>query len=208
MKNNLNKLTHQNDDFRLSDVQPSKEPMPQPESRGFRSQFLFNLFTLFLIFAALAFPYAITGAFSDAPYLSALISGNAETETTAVSLDGAVTDATSTSRDAETGAPDTSASAISDIGSETGSMPLLDGPESESVDGLDYPRVSIVSSDIVSVGHNPDSKMLFVEFKSGRIYRYADVPEKVYKGLMKAESHGTFFDEKIKNAGYEFEKLK
>ena len=35
-------------------------------------------------------------------------------------------------------------------------------------------------------------------FRAGGVYRYHDVPESVYHGLMAAPSHGTFFQKHIK----------
>jgi len=38
-----------------------------------------------------------------------------------------------------------------------------------------------------------------VEFKGGSLYRYKDVPEKVFNGLLKAESVGRFLTSEIKD---------
>jgi hypothetical protein len=40
---------------------------------------------------------------------------------------------------------------------------------------------------------------LEIEFKSGRIYQYFDVPETVYQELMTAPSHGKFFNAYIRS---------
>jgi len=69
-------------------------------------------------------------------------------------------------------------------------------------------RTPVDSSDIVSIGHDPQAKTLVIEFTGGRIYQYSDVPAEVHKNLMKAESHGAFFHREIKDAGYEFELVK
>ena len=191
MKNNLNKLTHSNDELRLSDVEPSNAPLPQLEPRGYRSQFWLNLFTIVLILAALLFPLAITGACNGVPGLSALFGSNSEAKVESAST---------------TGTPAARAAAIVKAALlDSESEALADGEKPK--DGLSYPRVPVVSSDIVSVGHDPKSKKLYVEFKSGRVYQYANVPKEIYKGLMEAESHGKFFDQKIKNAGYDYQKL-
>ena len=83
------------------------------------------------------------------------------------------------------------------------------GPETTgATEGTKNAWVSVDSSDIAAVRHNLKTKQLDIKFKDGRIYQYADVPKKVYDGLMKANSHGRFFAKKIKNAGYEVKKLK
>lgn len=54
-------------------------------------------------------------------------------------------------------------------------------------------RVPINSSNILSVGYDADQQMLEIEFNTGRVYRYSNVPPHVYAGLMKAGSHGKYF---------------
>lgn len=49
--------------------------------------------------------------------------------------------------------------------------------------------------------------ILEVEFLSGAIYWYYDVPEALYEGLMSAPSHGKFLAEYIKKGGYRFERI-
>lgn len=60
-------------------------------------------------------------------------------------------------------------------------------------------RVPVNSTNILSVGYDPDSQMLEVEFATKRIYRYSSVPPHVYAGLMQTESHGKYFLQKIAN---------
>jgi len=59
-------------------------------------------------------------------------------------------------------------------------------------------RVSVVSTNIRSVGYDPESSMLEVEFNSGSIYQYLDVPESEYEGLMNAASKGRYLNRNIK----------
>lgn len=55
------------------------------------------------------------------------------------------------------------------------------------------------SSQIDSVGYDPESKSLFVIFKPKMIeYKYSDVPEEVYKGLLAAESAGKYLNSEVK----------
>ncbi len=59
-------------------------------------------------------------------------------------------------------------------------------------------RVSVVSTNIRSVGYDPESSTLEVEFNSGSIYQYLDVPESEYEGLMNAASKGRYLNRNIK----------
>lgn len=58
-------------------------------------------------------------------------------------------------------------------------------------------RILVNSSNLVSVGYNSDDKTLEVEFQSGNVYKYFDVPESVYQSLMTADSKGEFFHDNI-----------
>lgn len=67
-------------------------------------------------------------------------------------------------------------------------------------------RERVVSSNLCSVGYDADSGVLEIEFHNGRVYRYFDVPEKVYKELMRARSLGSYFSEKIRS-GYRYQRV-
>ncbi len=60
-------------------------------------------------------------------------------------------------------------------------------------------RQPVVSSNVATIGYDPDTQILEVEFHSGRVYQYFDVPEHVYEAFMGAASKGTFLNEQIKN---------
>ena len=61
-------------------------------------------------------------------------------------------------------------------------------------------RTSVVSSNIRSVGYDPQTQKLEIEFNSGWVYEYSTVPVSVYQGLMSAESHGRYFNRYINNS--------
>ncbi len=67
-------------------------------------------------------------------------------------------------------------------------------------------RDSVVSSNIRSIGYDPQSAILEVEFTSGDIYQYFDVPEHLYRELMNASSHGKFLNNYIKYS-YRYQKV-
>lgn len=59
-------------------------------------------------------------------------------------------------------------------------------------------RQPVSSSNLRSVGYDPTTRALEIEFNSGAIYRYDGVPANVHAGLMSASSHGSYFHENIK----------
>jgi hypothetical protein len=61
-------------------------------------------------------------------------------------------------------------------------------------------RVYVASSMIVSVGYDEPTRVLEIEFTSGVVYRYTDVPVDLYDALLDAPSHGRFFQNQIRNA--------
>lgn len=65
-------------------------------------------------------------------------------------------------------------------------------------------REPVESDALRSVGYDPDRRILEIEFASGTVYRYFEVPEEVYAGLMTAASHGEFFSDHIRDAGFEY----
>lgn len=62
-------------------------------------------------------------------------------------------------------------------------------------------RQSVSSSSLASIGYNPNSETLEVEFvRNGKIYEYYNVPQFMYERLMEAPSHGAFFNAEIRDA--------
>jgi hypothetical protein len=60
-------------------------------------------------------------------------------------------------------------------------------------------RHPISSRNLQSVGYDPTSRTLEVEFKNNSIYQYTGVPTAIYQELMAASSHGTYFAQHIRN---------
>lgn len=67
-------------------------------------------------------------------------------------------------------------------------------------------RTAVTSSNIQSVGYDPATETLEVEFIHGGIYHYTGVQSGELEGLMSAESHGTYFNANIKGR-YPYAKL-
>lgn len=60
-------------------------------------------------------------------------------------------------------------------------------------------REMVASSTVLSVGYDLPSETLEVEFKSGGLYQYYNVPEAIYQQFMQSDSKGKFLHVYIKN---------
>jgi hypothetical protein len=69
-------------------------------------------------------------------------------------------------------------------------------------------RHEVESSNIASIGYDPETQTLEIEFKRGGVYQYSDVPADVWEAFQAAESKGKFFHAEIKKGGgYEYTKV-
>jgi hypothetical protein len=68
-------------------------------------------------------------------------------------------------------------------------------------------RQAVNSSNLRSVGYDQSDKILEIEFHSGGVYRYDNVPHSVFQDLMDAPSHGKYFHAHIKGV-YPYTKLR
>ena len=59
-------------------------------------------------------------------------------------------------------------------------------------------RRLVDSSSLRSVGYDPRSRTLEIEFHSGSVYQYLDVPQTVFEELLTQNSLGTYFNENIR----------
>ena len=60
-------------------------------------------------------------------------------------------------------------------------------------------RQTVSSTNIASVGYEPVSSILEIEFHSGGVYQYERVSPTLAQNLVNAESPGRFFAENIKD---------
>ena len=67
-------------------------------------------------------------------------------------------------------------------------------------------RRAVNSSVIQTLGYDAESRVLEVEFHTGRVYQYFDIPLAVYDDLMAADSLGEFYNRQIRNE-YRFVEL-
>jgi len=69
----------------------------------------------------------------------------------------------------------------------------------DPIAGKNPTRVLVESSAISSISYDPKSQTLDIEFRtSGETYRYFEVPEDEYQGLLMAPSKGTYLNSEIK----------
>lgn len=65
-------------------------------------------------------------------------------------------------------------------------------------------RLPVRSSNLASVGYDPQTRILEIEFRNGAIYQYRGVPSAVFLTLMYSPSPGRYFNAAIREAGYPF----
>jgi len=68
-------------------------------------------------------------------------------------------------------------------------------------------RIQVNSSNIQSIGYDAQSAVLEVEFTSGDVYQYFNVPEYLHQQFMSAISHGQFLADNIRY-NYRYQKIK
>lgn len=67
-------------------------------------------------------------------------------------------------------------------------------------------KQSVVSSQLKEVEYDTETSLLTVTFMQGRRYEYKDVPADVFRGLIEADSIGSYFINHIKNK-YQFKQI-
>lgn len=69
-------------------------------------------------------------------------------------------------------------------------------------------RTPVSSSNISSIGYDPRTQTLEVEFHNGSVYQYHGVPTVIHQGLMAASSHGHFLDAYVKKGSYAYTRIR
>jgi hypothetical protein len=64
-------------------------------------------------------------------------------------------------------------------------------------------KQEVESSVIGAVGY---TRVLEIEFESGRIYQYFDVPEEVFEGMLSSDSKGRYFNTHVRGK-YDFQEI-
>src|SRR6266404_2380981 len=65
-------------------------------------------------------------------------------------------------------------------------------------------RFSVNSNQLTSIGYNPATLTLEVEFRKGGVYQYVGISRETHEQLMAAESIGTFFNTMIRDGGFAY----
>jgi hypothetical protein len=66
--------------------------------------------------------------------------------------------------------------------------------------------VDLQSTSLKAATFQEQSALLELQFRNGTIYRYSDVPARVYEELLRAESKGQYFNQHIRNR-YHYAKI-
>ena len=67
-------------------------------------------------------------------------------------------------------------------------------------------RQPVASSTIASIGYDPDTETLEVEFLSGAVYQYYNFPQGTYDAFVAAPSKGQFLHYEIRD-GYPYSRI-
>lgn len=68
-------------------------------------------------------------------------------------------------------------------------------------------RHAVESSHIASIGYDPDTETLEIEFHKGGTYQYSNFPENLWVEFENSESKGKYFHRNIRKGGYDYAKL-
>jgi hypothetical protein len=60
-------------------------------------------------------------------------------------------------------------------------------------------RTPVKSSQIVSVGHDPEKDILEIEFRGGGVYQYPNFPAEKHAEMMASDSVGKYFHANIRS---------
>ena len=67
-------------------------------------------------------------------------------------------------------------------------------------------REPVESEAMLGVGYDDRRRVLEIEFADHGVYDYFDVPPRVHRGLVQAESHGRYFAEHVRDR-YAYERV-
>jgi hypothetical protein len=68
--------------------------------------------------------------------------------------------------------------------------------------------IKVRSSTVSAVGYDEPTGVLGVQFLNGSEYRYLAVPKTLFEGLRMASSVGSYLNKFIKDAGYQFRRVR
>jgi hypothetical protein len=65
-------------------------------------------------------------------------------------------------------------------------------------------RTPVTSTQLASIGYDPATLTLEVEFRKGGVYQYIGVSAETHQQLMNAQSIGIFFNTVIREGGFAY----
>lgn len=75
----------------------------------------------------------------------------------------------------------------------------------EKLLSIDFVRTK--SSRIYAMGHTGKSRVMYVIFQNGNIYKYLDITKTAFKEVLASESIGKAFQELVIRGGYAFKRM-
>lgn len=67
---------------------------------------------------------------------------------------------------------------------------------------------AVASSSIAAVGYDPASAVLAIRFHNGAEYHYFAVPKTLFEGLLTAPSVGGYYHENVRNAAFQYQRIR
>ncbi len=58
--------------------------------------------------------------------------------------------------------------------------------------------IAIESTTLATIAYHGPTRLLQLEFRTGPVYHYFEVPSQIFEGLMQATSKGTYFNRDIR----------
>lgn len=78
--------------------------------------------------------------------------------------------------------------------------PPIPEPALGAADGLPLPDgVAVQSRLLARMAYDPNQTILQLEFRSGTVYQYFQVPHQTYQDLFQADSKGAYFNRHIRS---------
>ena len=65
----------------------------------------------------------------------------------------------------------------------------------------------VISTNLKRVSYGEKTHDMLIQFQSGAVYQYRDVPGNISQGLLQADSPGTFFNKNVRNR-YTYKRVK
>lgn len=68
-------------------------------------------------------------------------------------------------------------------------------------------RIPVESTDVVSIGYEEDTRTMEVQFQTGAVYVYYEVPQDFFEQFLTAPSKGKFVNYVLKRSSYAYDRV-